>query len=475
MLSLFNMVAAGGSLETFQRALEVTQNNVANASTPGYVRQSLVLEAASFSADGSLPGGVTAGTLLSARDAYAEQEVWSRLQDLGYFTQKQSALGTLESSFDISGTGGVFGAMSSLFQSFSAWSVTPDSSAARSAVLDAADRMARSFQQAAADVSRASSQTDRQLQQTVTRINELAGVVRDCNVERLRSGSEDPGLDARLHATLEELAEVTNFTALRQDDGTYTLLLGGQSPLVSGETVYAVSLSHSSPADPPPVYPNAAPRARILDANGNDITGQLSKGQLGALLETRNQLLPSLIGDAYQQGDLNRLAQSMADQVNQLLASGQASNGPPLQPGVALFTYDAAQPTTVAAMIGVSPSITPQQLAAIDPGPPYVSNGTAVKLAELGSAAGQIDNLGFVEFYSGLAAQVGREVSAAQDGADLQKQLVAQARTVREQTSGVSLDEEAVMLIQFQRAYQAAAKMISVLDSLTETAVNLVS
>ena len=101
-----------------------------------------------------------------------------------------------------------------------------------------------------------------------------------------------------------------------------------------------------------------------------------------------------------------------------------------------------------------------------------------MKLAALGSPAGgtgQIDNLGFVEFYAGLATKVGREVGAAKDGSDLQTQLVAQARTLRERTSGVSLDEEAVMLIQFQRAYQAAARMISVLDDLTETTVNLVS
>jgi flagellar hook-associated protein 1 len=474
---LASLSAASHSLGAFERALAVTQNNVTNASTPGYARQRLVLEASAFSLDGSQGGGVTAGALLSARDAFAEQEVWSRLESLGYFSQKQTTLGPIESSFDISGTGGVFGAMSSLFQSFSAWSASPESSAARSAVLDAADQMGRSFQQTAGELSRMSSQTDQQLRETVDHINVLAGVVRDCNAERLESGVEDPGVDARLHSALEELAEVTDFAALREADGTYTLLLGGQSPLVSGTSVHEVSLSFSSPADEPPLYPNAAPRARILDAVGTDVTAQISKGQLGALLETRNQLLPSLIGDAYQQGDLNRLAQAMADQVNQLLTSGRVADGPPPQPGVALFTYDASNPTAIAATLATNPSITAAQLAAIDPGPPYAANGTALQLADLGSpggGTGRIDGLGFTEFYAGLASKVGREVGAAKDGSELQTQLVAQARTLREQSSGVSLDEEAVTLIQFQRAYQAAAKLISVLDSLTETTVNLV-
>ena len=479
MPNLFaSLAATSGSLSAFEKALEVTQNNVTNASTPGYARQRLVLEAASFSADGSLAGGVTAGVLQSARDEYAEQEVWSRVEDLGYSTQKQTTLGPIESSFDISGKGGVFGAMNSLFQSFSAWSASPDSSAARAAVLAAAGQMVTSFKQAAGDLSRISSQTDRQLQQTVTRINDLAGVVRDCNAERLRIGTDDPALDAKLHATLEQLAEVTDFTALREADGTYTLLLGGQSPLVFGGSIQEASLSFSAPADQPPVYANGAPPARILDATGRDITAQISKGQLGALLEVRNQLLPSLIGDACQQGDLNRLAQSMADQVNSLLTSGRVSDGPPPQAGLALFTYDASNPTAVAATMGVRPLIASEQLAAIDPGPPYVSNGIALKLADLGSpggGTGQIDGLGFVGFYSGLASNVGRQVSSAKDDSDLQTQLAAQARTLREQSSGVSLDEEAVMLIQFQRAYQAAARMISVLDNLTETTVNMVT
>ena len=479
MANLFaSLTAASGSLSAFEKALEVTQNNVTNASTPGYARQRLVLEASSFSLDGNLAGGVSAGALQSARDDYSEQEVWSRLEDLGYSTQKQTTLGPIESSFDISGKGGVFGAMNTLFQSFSAWSASPESSAARAAVLDAAGQMARSFQQTAGDLSRASSQTDQQLQQTVARINELAGVVRDCNAERLRSGAEDPALDAKLHATLEELAQVANFTAVREADGSYTVLLGGQAPLVTGASVHEVSLSFSSSAGQPPVYPNAAPPARILDESGNDITGQMSKGQLGALLETRNQLLPSLIGDAYQQGDINRLAQSMADQVNQLLTSGRVSDGPPPVSGVALFTYDVSNPTAVAATMAVSPSTASGQLAAIDPGPPYASNGTALKLADLGSpggGTGQVDGLGLVEFYSGLASKVGREVSSAKDDSDLQTQLAAQARTLRDQESGVSLDEEAVMLIQFQRAYQAAARMVSVLDTLTETTVNMVT
>jgi flagellar hook-associated protein 1 FlgK len=479
MANLFASIAAAGSgLSAFERALEVTQNNVTNASTPGFARQRLVLEAAPASADGSLVGGVQAGALLSARDEYAEQEVRSRLETLGYFESKNATLEGIENCFDITGSSGMSGALNGLFSSFSAWSVSPNSSSARRSVLQAAESAAAAFHQIAGDLGRILSDTGSELSQTIAQVNQLAGVIRDCNAQRLQTGSDDPAVDAKIHSALEQLAELANFSAIRQDDGSYTVLLGGQSALVVGQNAYTVSLDVSTPSDPPPTYPDASAPAHVLDAAGIDITGQLRAGKLGGLLEVRNQLLPSLIGDAYQQGDLNKLAQALADRVNQILEAGSISDGPPAQPGVALFTYDAAHPTAIASSIAISSSITPDQLAAIDPGPPYVSNGVTLKLADLGSQAGGtggVDGVGLVDFYSGMAAKVGREVNAASEGSDLQKQLAAQARTMRDQISGVSLDEEAVMLIQFQRAYQAAARMISILDQLTETAVNLTS
>ena len=57
-------------------------------------------------------------------------------------------------------------------------------------------------------------------------------------------------------------------------------------------------------------------------------------------LQLRNQVVPSLIGDSYQTGDLNQMAKQFADRVNQLLTAGNITAGPPAVPGVPIFTYD---------------------------------------------------------------------------------------------------------------------------------------
>jgi flagellar hook-associated protein 1 FlgK len=79
-----------------------------------------------------------------------------------------------------------------------------------------------------------------------------------------------------------------------------------------------------------------------------------------------------------------------------------------------------------------------------------------------------------VAFLSQIAAFVGQESASATNGAQSQQQVAAQARTLRDQASGVSLDEQAINLIDFQRNYQATARMLTVLSDLTQTTIDLI-
>jgi flagellar hook-associated protein 1 FlgK len=144
--------------------------------------------------------------------------------------------------------------------------------------------------------------------------------------------------------------------------------------------------------------------------------------------------------------------------------------------GSALFSYDTTNATKVAATLALDPSATPDTLAAINPGPPYVSNGTALNLAALANPqqpADEINNLSYVQFFGNLAAGVGQQLSAANDQQSIQQQVVAQAQSTRQHISGVDLNEQAALLVQYQNAYQANAQLFTILNSLTKTAVNL--
>jgi flagellar hook-associated protein 1 FlgK len=74
-----------------------------------------------------------------------------------------------------------------------------------------------------------------------------------------------------------------------------------------------------------------------------------------------------------------------------------------------------------------------------------------------------------------MASNVGTLLSNANEHLHSQQSAVAQAQNVRHQVSGVSLDEEATILIQFQQAYEANSKLISVLNQLTQATMDMLS
>jgi len=474
-----SLYVQAGALSAFGQAISVIQANVANASTPGYASQTQTLEALPEDIALGSRGGVMAGQVVSSRDQYAEQAVRNQQTALGGSTQSVNSLTNLGSLFDITGTSGISTALSSLYQSFSAWAQTPSDSTARQGVLAAAGSLATAFQQTASGLTSAAVTANEQLQQTVSQVNTLVGQIQQLNTLAAGGNGQDAGLDAQLNAAIENLSQYVPVTATEQPDGTYTVMLNGQTPLVSGSQQFALNFDQYQPANP--TYQNAPPLARITDADGNDITSDITGGQLGALLNFRNTVLPSYMGDANQAGSLNTLAQQFADTVNGILTAGNISDASadgtvPAVPGVPLFTYDTTNATNVAASLSVSSTITPDQLAAISPGPPEVSNGIPLALTQLEnpqSAADQYNGESYTAAFGDLASQAGNLVNQATEDQQVAQSALTQAQNLRQQVSGVDLDEQAANLVEYQRAYEANAEMLTVLNQLMQDTINI--
>jgi flagellar hook-associated protein 1 FlgK len=455
MSNLFEALGGtSGALRAFQQALTVTQNNVANASTPGYAKQIQTLEALPFDPPAGLSGGVAAGPVASTRNAFAERAVQQHVTAFGNWTQQAETLAPLQQLFDVSGATGIPGALTSLYSSFSDWAGDPNSGTARAAVLDSAHDVAGAFQTASQSLADATASAGQQLGTVVGRINDLTAQLASANAARAKSAVPDAGLDAQVYGALEELSELVPVTALPQPAGGVTVLLNGQTPLVAADRSFPLDLRID------------ASGARILDATQNDVSGAISGGRAAGLLAARNTVIPSL------SAGVDRLAQTFADRVNSLLTAGSTGTAP----GAPLFAYDATNPGGVARSLTVDPGITAGQLAAIDPGPPQVANGVALHLADLATSSDsndRIDGMTYTEFFGKTAGALGSAISRAQTNTSNERDLATQARDLRSQTSGVSLDEEAVKVLEFQRSYQAASKMITILDGLLQTVIEM--
>ncbi len=458
------------ALRAFQQALNISQNNVSNSATPGYARQIATFSAEPFNLKNGLTGGVILGPTQSTDSAYQDQAVRNQFEAQGNFAAQTNALGSIETLFDVSGQTGVLGSLNQLFQSFSAWSGTPDSASAQ-AVLTAAQNLAQSFNSASKSLAQTTQNLNGQISSTVQQINAIASNIQKDNALIDQSPTPDAGVQADLRASLDALSQLTDATVQWAPNGAATVLIGGQTPLVIGSTQYKVSASFTD-ATPGP-NANATQDAHILDASGNDIASTISGGSLGGLLTVRNTVLPELQGNGTQAGALNQLAKQVADRVNSILTAAQTPAG---QPGSPLFAYSNASPVDVAATLSLDPKITPAGLAPVQPGPPQVGNGAAIELADLGdsTAAGDtINGLTINQFAAGIATQVGQQSSDAQTGQQIHATLLAQAQALQTQISGVSLDQEAIQVIQLQKGYDAAGKMVSVIDSMASTLINM--
>src|SRR5215471_5221972 len=139
--------SSAGAMQAFQTALETIGNNVSNSSTPGYANQTVALEALPFQPNQGLPGGVEVGTIQSARDEFSEQNVRQNVSTLGTFEATSQSLSALQVNFTVNSDQSIAGALNSLFQDFSSWSVTPTSGASQQTVLNGAQQLAQAFQQ----------------------------------------------------------------------------------------------------------------------------------------------------------------------------------------------------------------------------------------------------------------------------------------------------------------------------------------
>jgi len=410
----------------------------------------MTFEAMPFDLAVGLPGGVAAGAPQNSRNAYLEQAVRDQQTSNTFYQQKVADLTPVQTYFDLSSTSGIAPSMSTLFNDFSQLSVNPNDSVLRQTVLNDAATVAENFNSAASGLASQATEIQQQTSGAIQNINELAGQIAGINSQAQvdQAGGTDAGVDAQLNSSLEQLSQLVNFTVLQQPDGTVSVYLGGQTPLVIGNQTYAVQGDFTTPQI-------------AIDSNtGTDITSQLTGGQLGALLDDKNNLLPSYITG------LNTLAQSFADQVNSALDNGIDQNG--AAPPTDLFSYNAA--VGAAQSLAVNP-LTPDQIAAASPGAPG-GNGNALVLANLANQP-TVDGATFSQYYGTLGEQVGSGLSTAQANQSTSQSLLNQAQAQREQVSGVSIDEEAESLLQYQRSYQALSKMLGVLNSVTDTLMNM--
>ncbi|MCX7628944.1 MAG: flagellar basal body protein [Geminicoccaceae bacterium] len=284
-------IAVSG-LRTAQRALQVTANNVANVSTPGYARKLHAQEPLVLAGEGR---GARALVERRVVDEFLATELRMREGRLGRSAVIEEFADRAQSLvFGTPGdtSSGIAGRLHELARALQALANDPDEPALRAAVVGAAESFARTVARSAEAIQALRRDADRRIDALVDAINEDLRALHELERETLRGG-ETPELADRRDRILRELNRKIDISTYRLDEGRLGILAGGGRPLLEAGPRVLVY-------EPPPVVEAGTIFGPIEIYAARDIdpaTGEPSPGAKGAVLVTgglRAELPPEL-------------------------------------------------------------------------------------------------------------------------------------------------------------------------------------
>ncbi len=446
-----------------QKAIDITGNNIANVNTPGYSRQRLVIQQNHpiRVADATLSTGVTADQgIQRLYDQFLGAQLNGENEQLGRWEARKSALDKAELMFDEAAGLGLSNAMNEYWNSWQALSNNPQGIAERSSLLSAGQHLASTFNQIYNNIGKLQEDIDAHVDQIVDEVNQMASQIADLNnkITQVESGGHNANdyRDERdqLVFNLSKLVDINSF---EDGNGSVSVMVGNGRPLVeSGRSWSLTTVDNGGVQDIHWQNPNGTTA---------DITTQLTGGELKGWTEARDVLLPNYLSQ------LDTLANNLMTEVNNLHASG-ATLDPVTTTGVDFFTGSNAGNIAVNTAIESNLDLIAAANTTTDglPG----GNSIALAIANLQSAGTMPGGSNFSDYYNSLVGRVGSDVQAADFSQNHQETMVRSLKNYRQEVAGVSLDEEMVNLVQFQHAYNAAAKVITTADEMLDSLISMV-
>ncbi len=441
--------------------MDVTSHNIANVNTEGYSRQRVSFRTATplQLPNGQLGLGVAVGDVIRVRNRLVDQQYRQTSFTLGNAQIKESVYSQIEAIVQEPSDNALGSLMNEFFNEFSNLADDPENATIRDTVRQKAIALVDSFQGKTQQFNSLRQSLSKDVQATVGEVNEIIhqiGILNRQIVSAEAGGGSANDMRDRRDLLLDRLSEYMKISYTENARGAVSVSAEGVN-LVSGNKVNELSVQTVSDGD--------TLKLQLQGSNGKSLS--ILYGKLGGLLEMHNEVVPQL------QKDLDTLAQTLITEVNRIHASGYTlpeGDPPTTRTGINFFSGNDA------ATISLSPDILENvnNIAASTDG--SAGNGeVALSIANLRSEkvlSGRTQTLD--DYYTTMVHSLGVEIERAQHTRESQELLKDQLMNQREAESGVSLDEEMTHLIQYQRSFEAAAKVVKVVDEMMATVINMI-
>lgn len=315
-------------LTAAQAALQVTSDNIANASTPGYTRKTVDLESRRVVGQGA---GVQTGEISREVDEFIVSQLRSQRSAVGEYSVRDRFLQQIQSLFGSPENNRTIpNGISELMTAFEQLAVTPEFAGNAVEVVNAARQLGQLFNELAATTQDLRLDADAEIERLVGIVDDKLGSIAELNAQITRAstlGQTTAALEDERDRLLGDVAEYVDIRVFSRTDGSVDVYTGSSRLLVSGGS--AKSLTHTAATqvsasigfiDPDDsAYPGAI-TGIFLDGTAatDDITAEIAGGRLKALIDMRDTEMPNL------QSEIDRLSQSLSNEINAVHNSGTA-------------------------------------------------------------------------------------------------------------------------------------------------------
>ncbi|WP_252502381.1 flagellar hook-associated protein FlgK [Sporosarcina sp. Marseille-Q4943] len=493
-------------LFTQQSGLYTTGHNISNANTLGYSRQRVNMQAtAGFPGVGlntpTMPGflgtGVEAGSIQRIRDGFVDQQFRQESNKLGYWESRSKAISQMEDVLAEPSAYGLQQSLSEFWSSLQTLAANPENGGARAVVVQRGEAVADSFNYMHKSLTEIQTNLGKEIGVATKDINSMLEQIADLNrqIAQVEPNGYMPNdlYDARdmlldelsSYVPIETTYEKSGGRTLPIAEGTVTVSLkmknGPAIEIVKGKEFGEIQPNPSTLIDPTKNENIAITGMTIKDASGTTAdyphSTFLDSGRLKSLVDsygytdgnTTKGLYPDMIAE------LNKMAAAFANEMNKVHTSGTDLRG---NLGTNFFDGKVPGDPFTAGNIVVNDQLKkdPNLVAASDSsaGSAEVGNGKNAKaLADVQfSGLTALGGSTIQTYYSGVIGKLGVDGQQAERLTFNTTTLLGAVSHRRDSISSVSLDEEMTDMIKFQQAYNASARMITVVDETLDKIIN---
>ncbi|QOR35363.1 flagellar hook-associated protein FlgK [Clostridium sp. 'deep sea'] len=471
-MSFYSLNIARTGLFASQKNMDVTAHNIANADTEGFTRQRVEQSAITGVSDGvaSVGGGVNIDKLTQIRNKYLDAQYRFENSESNTLQTKHQSLEYIEGVMSEPSKHGLNQSFMDLFKSIENLSNGAYDQSNREIVVLNAVKLCDTFRTISNNVLTYQGEVDHNIELMVDEVNmyaeEIAGLNKTIFAYE-NHGQKANDLRDKRNLLVDKLSALVPVQTKETENGEFIVKINGVS-LVENETTEKIELRPGSTTNP---FTGDAVREVYWQGSSSNVN--ITGGKIKGLLDIRDGNSKDNQGIPFYLNEIDTLAKKAIDNFNTVNRAGYTIpiGGNPSRTGVDFFNSDAANYSAFTIRVSDDLLASGFNIAA--------SKTLIVGDTNWGSSENIVEfdkmrnSSNIEEQLQGVISDIAMNTNYYKNRSKSQLTLANHIENQKLAVSEVSIDEESVNLVQFQHSYGASAKMISVIDEMITTLINL--